>query len=157
VDGRRKISWGYQHSRSSQEKRRIMDTSKTTIAFVTDDGSTISSHFGRALFYEIVTLEGGKATDRRRVSKAGHHSFGPEAHAEGAHEHKHAVMTAPLTGVAVLVARGMGMGAQQHLLGMGIEPILTELHTIDEAIEHYLAATLVHDARRVHNHGAHHH
>jgi hypothetical protein len=58
-------------------------------------------------------------------------------------DHKHATMTAPLTDVAVLVSRGMGMGAQQHLLGMGIQPVLTDLHGIDEAVEHYVAGTLV--------------
>ena len=132
-----------------------------TIAFVTDDGSTISSHFGRALYYEVITLQDGKVAERKRVGKAGHHSFGPDAH-EGqgqnhSDDHKHAVMTAPLAGVAILVARGMGMGAQQHLLASGIQPILTDLHTIDEGVEHYIAGTLVDNPRRLHDHGSHHH
>jgi predicted Fe-Mo cluster-binding NifX family protein len=65
-------------------------------------------------------------------------------------------MTAPLAGVSVLVARGMGMGAQQHLMAEGIEPVLTDLHTIDEAVEHFLAGTLVNNPRRLHDHGSHH-
>jgi predicted Fe-Mo cluster-binding NifX family protein len=132
-----------------------MDTSNTTIAFVTDDGTTISSHFGRALYYEIISIQDGKIADRKHVSKAGHHSFGSEAHGEHGHndDHKHATMTAPLAGVAVLVARGMGMGAQQHLIGSGIQPILTDLHTIDEAVEHYVAGTLVDNPQRLHAHG----
>jgi predicted Fe-Mo cluster-binding NifX family protein len=136
-----------------------MATPNNTIAFVTDDGSTISSHFGRALYYELITLQDGKVTDRKRVSKAGHHSFGPEAHGEHGHDddHKHATMTAPLAGVAVLVARGMGVGAQQHLVTSGITPILTDLHTIDEAVEHYVAGTLVDNPRRLHAHGPQHH
>jgi predicted Fe-Mo cluster-binding NifX family protein len=136
-----------------------METPKSTIAFVTDDGSTISSHFGRALYYEVITLHDGKVTDRKRVSKAGHHSFGPEAHSEQGHhdDHKHATMTAPIAGVAVLVARGMGMGAQQHLVASGIQPILTDLHTIDEAVEHYIAGTLADNPRRLHDHGPQHH
>jgi predicted Fe-Mo cluster-binding NifX family protein len=139
-----------------------MDTKHSIIAFVTDDGTTISSHFGRAMYYEIITVKDGKVAERQRVSKAGHHSFGPTAHEDHGHgqghndDHKHATMTAPLTGVGVLVARGMGMGAQQHLLGMGIQPVLTGLHTIDEAVDHYVAGTLVSDERRVHAHGAHH-
>jgi predicted Fe-Mo cluster-binding NifX family protein len=136
-----------------------METANTTIAFVTDDGSTISSHFGRALYYEMITLQNGKVADRKRVSKAGHHSFGPEAHGEQGHsdDHKHAAMTAPLAGVAVLIARGMGMGARQHLVASGIHPILTDLHTIDEAVEHYVAGTLVDNPRRLHDHGPQHH
>jgi predicted Fe-Mo cluster-binding NifX family protein len=136
-----------------------METPNNTIAFVTDDGSTISSHFGRALYYEIITLQNGKIADRRRVNKAGHHSFGPEAHgADGHHDDdKHAAMTAPLAGVAALVARGMGMGAQQYLVASGIRPILTDLHTIDEAVQHYLAGTLVNNPQRLHDHGPHQH
>jgi predicted Fe-Mo cluster-binding NifX family protein len=136
-----------------------MDARNSTIAFVTDDGTTISSHFGRAIYYEIISLKEGKVVERKRVSKAGHHSFGPEAHGEHGHndDHKHATMTAPLTGVAVLVSRGMGMGAQQHLLGMGIQPVLTGLHGIEEAVEHYIAGDLASDERRVHIHGPGHH
>jgi len=138
-----------------------METPNSTIAFVTDDGSTISSHFGRAIYYEIITLKDGKIAERKRVSKAGHHSFDQESHGGHGHElshndvHKHATMTAPLTGVTVLVSRGMGMGAQQHLLASGIQPLLTDLQTIDEAVQHYLAGTLTNNHRRLHDHGVH--
>jgi predicted Fe-Mo cluster-binding NifX family protein len=132
-----------------------MTTASRTIAFVTDDGSTISSHFGRALYYELITLQDGKVASRKRVEKAGHHSFAPHEQADGDHGHKHEVMTAPLTGVTTLIARGMGMGAQQHLLAIGIEPVLTDLHSIDEAVKHFLAGTLAHNPRRLHDHGTH--
>jgi predicted Fe-Mo cluster-binding NifX family protein len=136
-----------------------MDTKNSTLAFVTDDGTTVSSHFGRALYYEVVTIRNGAITDRKRLEKAAHHA---SAHgATGGHDadpgHKHAQMTAPLDGVNVLVARGMGLGAHQHLLSLGIEPLLTDLHTIDEGIENYLAGTLTNNPARVHQHGAHHH
>jgi len=129
----------------------------STIALVTDDGTTISSHFGRALYYEIVSLKDGQVAERKRVEKAGHHSFGAQAHGGDGHhdDHKHAAMTAPLAGVAVLISRGMGMGAQQHLLTSGIQPILTDLHSIDEAVQHYLAGTLAHNPKRLHDHGSH--
>jgi predicted Fe-Mo cluster-binding NifX family protein len=139
-----------------------VDNKNGVLAFVTDDGVTISAHFGRALHYEIVRLQEGKIVDRNRVDKAGHHTWGEGAHEhhsqEGSHDqgHKHAAMTAPLAGVSVLVARGMGMGAQQHLMTEGIEPVLTDLHTIDEAVEHFLAGTLVNNPRRLHDHGPHH-
>ncbi len=138
-----------------------MDTARSTIAFVTDDGSTISSHFGRALYYELITVQNGKVTERKRVSKAGHHSFGPGTHGGQDHDHhddqKHAVMTAPLAGVAVLVARGMGLGAQQHLVASGVQPVLTDLHGIDEALAHYMAGTLANNPERLHDHGPHQH
>ena len=120
----------------------------------------------RISHYEIVRLEAGAVAERRRISKAGHHTWGEGAHGAHGHghgdghgphqDHKHEVMTAPLAGVSILVARGMGMGAQQHLLASGIEPILTDLHTIDEAIQHYVAGTLANNPRRLHVHGSHH-
>ena len=36
-----------------------MDLRNASIAIVTDDGVTVSSHFGRARFYEVVTLSDG--------------------------------------------------------------------------------------------------
>ncbi|MGA9115357.1 MAG: NifB/NifX family molybdenum-iron cluster-binding protein [Bacteroidota bacterium] len=140
-----------------------MDTRTGTIAFVTDDGKTISAHFGRAQYYEIITLRDGAVAERRRVEKHGHHSWGEGAHGSGGGEHglhpdhKHALMTAPLEGVAVLVARGMGTGAQRHLIASGIRPVLTDLEMIDEAVQHYLAGTLADNPRRLHDHGPHHH
>lgn len=139
-----------------------MDTKNCTIAFVTDDGTTISAHFGRALYYEIITLREGRVAERKRVSKDGHHTWGQEGHGSTGHEHgqhqahKHAAMTAPLAGVSVLIARGMGMGAQQHLIASGMEPILTDLGTIDEAVQQYSAGTLANNPRRLHAHGPHH-
>ena len=136
-----------------------MGMNEGLIAFVTEDGSTISPHFGRAQYYEIATLRNGQPIDRQRVNKAGHHTFSPEGHLHGGdgHEHhqteRHMTMTAPLAGVEALVARGMGMGAYQHLLSSGIRPILTDLATIDEAIAHYVAGTLQDNPRRLHHHG----
>jgi hypothetical protein len=110
------------------------------------------SPFWRAMYYETITPNDGKVAGRTRVNKAGHHSFGPEVYGhvhDHNDDHKHATMTAPLTGVSVLVARGMGMGGQQHLLGMEIQPVLTGLQNSDEAVVHYAAGKLVSDDRRV--------
>lgn len=132
-----------------------MTTNERKIAFVTDDGRTISAHFGRALYYEIVRVNEKTEVERTRIDKAGHHMWeGSGQNGPGPHEdHKHALMTAPLEGVSVLIARGMGTGAQQHLLASGIQPILTDLHTIDEALGQLLAGTLVNNPKRLHDHG----
>jgi predicted Fe-Mo cluster-binding NifX family protein len=137
-----------------------MNTRDNIIAFVTDDGSTISAHFGRAHYYEVVTLKDGLVSERRRLSKTGHHSFGHGEHGHDGQGHhqadKHASMTAPLAGVEALIARGMGLGAHQHLLASGIRPILTDLHTIDEAIQHFVDGGLQDNPQRLHDHGPHH-
>ena len=147
---------------------------QTKIAFVTDDGTTISAHFGRAQFYEIVTLEDMREVRRERLPKAGHHSFGAhEHHAHGqsteghhaeehhtgdhqGHGHKHEIMTAPIADCSVLVARGMGMGAHQHLAAAGITTILTDEQTIDAALEKFKNGSLTDNRRRLHDHGPGH-
>ncbi|CAG0977952.1 hypothetical protein ARNL5_02233 [Anaerolineae bacterium] len=129
------------------------------IAFVTDDGSTISAHFGRAMYYEICTLDGPTVVSRERVPKAGHHSQGQHGHAEEHHHghgHDHGSMISPISDCAVLVARGMGMGAHNALRAMGITPILADDQTIDAALEKYLAGSLATNERRLHDHGPGH-
>ena len=45
------------------------------IAVITDDGKTISQHFGRALHYQVLTIEEGKVVDREMRDKLGHSQF----------------------------------------------------------------------------------
>jgi|WetSurMetagenome_2_1015567.scaffolds.fasta_scaffold345727_2 predicted Fe-Mo cluster-binding NifX family protein len=128
-----------------------------TLAFVTDDGWTISSHFGRALYYEVITLENGAITSRERRPKAGHHTFTPETAHDPEHlDAKHATMVSPVLDCSVLVARGMGSGAHTHLVSAGITPVLTDLQTIDEAVAAFVKGSLTNNASRLHDHGHHH-
>ena len=145
---------------------------QTRIAFVTDDGKTISAHFGRAQYYEVITLEDKQEVRRERLPKAGHHTFGAhEQHGQGGegresgehhagdhqgHGTKHETMTSPIADCAVLVARGMGMGAHQHLAAAGITAILTDEQTIDAALEKFKDGTLTDNRRRLHDHGPGH-
>jgi predicted Fe-Mo cluster-binding NifX family protein len=129
------------------------------IAFVTDDGTTISSHYGRAMYYEICTLEGTAVVHRERVPKAGHHTQGRHVHGDGhqhGHGHDHGSMISPISGCATLIARGMGMGAHTALTSMGITPILTDEHTIDAALEKLADGSLFNNERRLHDHGPGH-
>jgi predicted Fe-Mo cluster-binding NifX family protein len=102
------------------------------IALVTDDHITISAHFGRALFYEIFTVEDGKVVSREAFARgsqvgstAGHHDNSGQGH----HQHDHNAMIAPIADSHVLVARGMGTGAHVSLREHGIQPILTTIRT----------------------------
>ena len=52
------------------------------IAIVTEDGETISQHFGRAPYYMVYTVENGQITSREKRNKAGHHTAGTQ----GCHE-----------------------------------------------------------------------
>jgi predicted Fe-Mo cluster-binding NifX family protein len=56
------------------------------IAVVSDDGKTISRHFGRAQYYVVFTVEDGEITGSEQRDKAGHRQFAAE---EGHHHHEH--------------------------------------------------------------------
>ncbi len=132
-----------------------MNSQSRKIVF-TDDGSTICAHFGRAQYYEVITLKDGTVASRDRIPKAGHHTFGHGGEGEHGHDHqghKHDTMVAPILDCTVLVSRGMGMGAHQHHTSAGTTPILTDIHTIDEAVAQFVAGTLVDNPRRLHDHG----
>jgi predicted Fe-Mo cluster-binding NifX family protein len=140
----------------NKEGMSTMETAEQKIAFETDDGQSISSHFGRAEYYEVITIADGKLQHRERRVKAGHHGFRDHQHHGESHDHKHGAMTSPITDCQMLVARGMGMGAHQHLRSMGITPVLTDLHTIDEAAAANLTGTLSDNPKRLHDHGTGH-
>jgi predicted Fe-Mo cluster-binding NifX family protein len=139
-----------------------MDFKNSTIAIATDDGTTVSSHFGRAHLYEVLTFVDGKVTQREQREKAGHHSFaggdsGQTHHDDGQHNHeeheqKHQTMVSPVLDCQAVVVRGMGQGAVEHLRSANLLPILTGLHTIDDVIAAVAAGSLESDPNRIHQH-----
>lgn len=146
-----------------------MDLRNAAIAIATDDGMTVSSHFGRALYYEVVSMVEGKVVKRERREKAGHHTFahgeshGDDGHhhehsQEGghhhgeSHEHRHRAMVSSITDCQAVIVRGMGQGAVEHFRRANLTPVLTSLHTIDEVIDAIGRGALDNDPRRIHQH-----
>jgi predicted Fe-Mo cluster-binding NifX family protein len=132
------------------------------IAIVTEDGVNISQHFGRALYYIVVTVENDKITKKEVRSKAGHHTAGvhdcheDQSCHDGKHgmdaasQAKHAGMLANILDSQVLIAGGMGYGAYESLESSGIEPIITDIKTIEEAIKLYVEGKLVNLMEKLH-------
>jgi predicted Fe-Mo cluster-binding NifX family protein len=130
------------------------------IAAVSDDGMTISQHFGRAAYYVGVTVQDNQIVARERREKMGHTQFGGETHVEGndprghgfdpASQSRHARMANAITNCQVLLARGMGAGAYESMRAAGIRPIVTDIPTIDEAVKAYLDGALVDHTERLH-------
>lgn len=130
------------------------------IAAITDDGKTISQHFGRAPYYLVVTVEGGKIVSRELREKMGHAHFENEphdpepagqAHGRGpAARSRHARMAAAISDCQVLLCGGMGYGAYESMRERGIQPIVTDIEEIDQAIAAYLDGTLVDQVDRLH-------
>jgi predicted Fe-Mo cluster-binding NifX family protein len=134
------------------------------IAVVTDDGVKISPHFGRAPYYVVITIEDGNVVAREQREKAAHGRGHDHSHAAGgtitldsqphgfdaAAQETHARMAAAISDCHVLLARGMGMGAYRGLIQAGLEPIITDIATIDEAVAAYLAGTIENHLDRLH-------
>jgi predicted Fe-Mo cluster-binding NifX family protein len=128
------------------------------IAVVTDDHLTISAHFGRAAFYEVFTVADGKITKRESIQKPAHDQFANEPHDEPGFAHgqgplagqRHARMLEPIRDCQVLLARGMGQGAHNNLLQAGLQPILTDIHEIEAAVNAYLGGHLADHPERLH-------
>jgi predicted Fe-Mo cluster-binding NifX family protein len=128
------------------------------IAVASDDGETVSQHFGRAQHYVVVTVVNGQIEKREVRDKFGHihfegdhehtqdreHHYGPEA------DHRHGEMMQPISDCEVLIAGGMGGGAAQSLLSRNIRPVMTEIKSIDEAVRALVDGRLNNHPERIH-------
>ena len=133
------------------------------IAAVSEDGVTISQHFGRAPLYVVATVEDGKIVSRQTRDKMGHNQFAAEPHAEETHgadgrghgfdtaaQDRHSRMVAAIADCDVLLARGMGAGAYESMKQAGIRPVVTDIATIDEAVRAYVDGRLTDHTELLH-------
>jgi predicted Fe-Mo cluster-binding NifX family protein len=130
------------------------------IAAITDDGNTISQHFGRAPYYLVVTVEDGKIVDRQLREKLGHAQFANEPHPveqpgqphgmDPASHNKHLRMAEAIADCEALLCRGMGMGAYESMKQANIRPVVTDIAAIDEAVMAYVEGKIVDLTDRLH-------
>lgn len=129
------------------------------IAFITDDGKTISQHFGRAPYYLVIEVEDGEEIGREMRDKLGHGHFvaqdthhEPEgAHGTSAESHtKHVSMAETIRDCEALICGGMGRGAYQSMQAVGITPVVTDEIEIEKALAAYLSGQLVDQTDKLH-------
>jgi predicted Fe-Mo cluster-binding NifX family protein len=130
------------------------------IAVITEDGKTISQHFGRAPYYQVVTIENGQIVNRELRDKLGHAHFAQEPHAPDPHpgphgtdpasQSRHVRMAEAIADCEALLCGGMGMGAYQSMQERGIRPVVTDLQTIDEAVMAFVEGRIVDQVDRLH-------
>ena len=127
------------------------------IACVTDDGQTISEHFGRAPYYAVLTLEDGQVVHRELRDKLGHQHFSAQEGVQGIHRgtdaashNKHVSMAEVISDCAVLLCRGMGYGAYQSMQQLGITPVVTDVADIDAAVQAYAEGRLADHPEKLH-------
>jgi predicted Fe-Mo cluster-binding NifX family protein len=130
------------------------------IAAITDDGKTISQHFGRARYYVVATVENGQIVSREIRDKLGHAQFADQPHEHGHHDTGHGIdpaahqrhlqMSEAIADCEALLCRGMGMGAYESLKARGIRPVVTDIADIDAAVMAYIAGDIVDHVERLH-------
>lgn len=128
------------------------------IAVITEDGKTISQHFGRAPYYMVLSVENGQIVQREMREKIGHNQCdhhaehqpaGEHGHAEDSHG-KHVHMAEAISDCQVLLCGGMGYGAYESMRRLNIQPVVTDLSDIDAAVQAYLNGTLVDHTEKLH-------
>jgi predicted Fe-Mo cluster-binding NifX family protein len=129
------------------------------IAVITDDGKTISQHFGRALQYAVLTIENGEIVQRELRAKLGHQHFANESHDHGpgqrhgfdpASQSRHVQMSEAIADCEALLCRGMGTGAYESMKARGIRPIVTDVEAIDEAALAFSRGELIDHIEKLH-------
>lgn len=149
------------------------------IAAVTNDGRSISAHFGRALHYLVLTVEDGVITGREMRDKSvcnhshhdhrdenhSHHDHGDENHGDATQKpaidltlfgeaappvDDHGHASTIIADCEVVLSRGMGHGMYHNLQRVGVRPVLTDMVLIEEAVTAYLAGQLQEQPHLVH-------
>lgn len=130
------------------------------IAAITDDGKTISRHFGRAPYYLVLTIEEGKVVNREMRDKMGHNQFANQSHSEesndaghgmdAASHDKHISMAEAIADCKVLLCGGMGMGAYESMRRLNIQPVVTDRLAIDDAVQDFLDGKLIDHTELLH-------
>jgi predicted Fe-Mo cluster-binding NifX family protein len=129
------------------------------IAAITEDGKTISQHFGRAPYYLVLTLEDKKIVDCEMRNKLGHAQFHEEVHHENAGErhgfgpeadNRHGRMAEMITDCEALLCRGMGTGAYESMKARNIRPVVTTIADIEEAVLAYANGQIVDHVEKLH-------
>jgi predicted Fe-Mo cluster-binding NifX family protein len=127
------------------------------VAIASDDGASISQHFGRSAVWLIFDVEDGKIAGKQiRPNSHSHHAThgcdgrdqaaGEHSHNEG--RHSHAGLISALHDCEVILCAGMGFRAAQDLKRNGIEPfVVGRDKTPEEAVAMYLRGELNSDAQ----------
>jgi len=132
------------------------------IAIATDDGRTVSQHFGRAMYYAVLTVENGAVVARELRDKFSPHAAGQGTHAgheeEPGHAHgmgpaaqdRHDQMAAAIADCDVMLAGGMGRGLYERMAANGIRPVVTSVRDVEAAALECASGLIVDHAEKLH-------
>ena len=127
------------------------------IAAVTDDGKTVSQHFGRARYYAVLTMEGLQVVHQEMIDRSdiilphnlGHRvrqglSGQHDCHGSGASAAAwHRRMIQPIQDCQFLLTGGLSWAVRSCLLDANVKPILTDITSINAAVFALLEGSIV--------------
>jgi predicted Fe-Mo cluster-binding NifX family protein len=116
------------------------------IAVPTNNGTSISEHFGRCAAFLIFEIEDNRIQARERRTNGMQHSHGQGncGHGSaGSEAPSHRAILSALAGCDVVICAGMGWRAAEALKSGGItEVVVTEPGPAEEAVGAYLTGSL---------------
>lgn len=116
------------------------------IAVPTNDGNTISPHFGRSAGFLVFEIEDQRIKSREMRTNQSQHSHAQGAcgdHPGPSEAHSHAGILGVLAGCDVVICSGMGKGAADALRSGGITEVrFTEPGPAEEKVIAFLAGNL---------------
>jgi tRNA-Thr(GGU) m(6)t(6)A37 methyltransferase TsaA len=161
-DIRADVHTGWYATRANQEPVHTEKSPSMKIAVITEDGQTISQHFGRAPHYLVFTVEDKKIVGKELRDKVGHRQFAqedhehtsetdPRGHGFGAHsDAKHARMIESIQDCEAIIVRGMGRGAYLAMEQAHIRPFVTDVENAEQAVQAYIDNSLEDHTEKLH-------
>jgi predicted Fe-Mo cluster-binding NifX family protein len=116
------------------------------IAVPSNDGATLSEHFGRSLKFLVFEVENGKIKSRETRANQAHHASADAAchdHSAGSEGHNHSAIVTALAGCEIVLCGGIGWRAAEALRAGGISPVsVSASGPAEEIVAAYAAGTL---------------
>ena len=123
------------------------------IAIASDEGITISSHFGQTRGFVVFDIEGQEVKNREyRLNTFTGHARGLEGADHGID--RHGPIISALSDCKAVISHGMGRRIYDDLKGAGIEALVTDETEVQKAIDLYINGALIDRPERgcSHNH-----
>jgi predicted Fe-Mo cluster-binding NifX family protein len=121
------------------------------IAIPTNDGASVSEHFGRSASFLIFEIENGQIKSRELRTNGAKHSRAQgecDHHSADNESHSHAGILAALDGCEVVICAGMGQRAAESLKGCGTQIFVVPPASAEEKVVAYLAGKLTPQTER---------
>jgi len=114
------------------------------IAIPTNDGTSISEHFGRSATFLIFEIENGQIRAREMKRNGAHHAQGAcDHHSTASKPHSHAGILTAIKGCEIVICAGMGSRAAAALKAGGVTQIVvTKAGPAEETVSAYLTGKL---------------